>query len=319
MKTKSLLLATALLMSTSALAQKNTFKGVVLDDLGEPVIGATVQVKGVKGAGAITDLDGNFVIDADANQTLVITYIGYKDAEIRPSANMKITLKQDDKALDEVVVVGYGVQKKSVVTASIAKIGADELGKTQPVRVDAALKGLVSGVQVTTAGGQPGAASKIRIRGTGTVNSADPLYIVDGMPIEGGIDYLNPSDIQSIEILKDAASGAVYGARAANGVVLVTTKTGSIGKTVVKYDFSIGWQNPWRKRKLLNAEQYTTLMKEAAAYAGEKDIDNILKNMGSSDTNWQDVLYNDNAPVQNHQLSISGASEKFNYYLSGLL
>lgn len=138
------------------------------------------------------------------------------------------------------------------------------------MRVDAALKGLVSGVQVTTAGGQPGAASKIRIRGTGTVNSADPLYIVDGMPIEGGIDYLNPSDIQSIEILKDAASGAVYGARAANGVVLVTTKTGSIGKTVVKYDFSIGWQNPWRKRKLLNAEQYTTLMKEAAAYAGEK-------------------------------------------------
>lgn len=129
MKTKSLLLATALLMSTSAFAQKNTFKGVVLDDLGEPVIGATIQVKGVKGAGAITDLDGNFVIDADANQTLLITYIGYKDAEIRPSANMKITLKQDDKALDEVVVVGYGVQKKSVVTASIAKIGADELGK----------------------------------------------------------------------------------------------------------------------------------------------------------------------------------------------
>lgn len=316
MKTKSLLLATALLMSTSALAQKNTFKGVVLDDLGEPVIGATVQVKGVKGAGAITDLDGNFVIDADANQTLVITYIGYKDAEIRPSANMKITLKQDDKALDEVVVVGYGVQKKSVVTASIAKIGADELGKTQPVRVDAALKGLVSGVQVTTAGGQPGAASKIRVRGTGTVNSADPLYIVDGMPIEGGIDYLNPSDIQSIEILKDAASGAVYGARAANGVVLVTTKSGSIGKPVVKYDFSIGWQNPWRKRKLLNAAQYTTLMKEAASYQGETNIDNILKGMGNSDTDWQDVLYNDNAPVQNHQLSISGATEKLNYYLS---
>ena len=133
MKTKSLLLATALLMSTSALAQKNTFKGVVLDDQGEPVIGATVQVKGVKGAGAITDLDGNFVIDADANQTLVITYIGYKDAEIRPSANMKITLKQDDKALDEVVVVGYGVQKKSVVTAAIAK--ATESAKKNLIRV----------------------------------------------------------------------------------------------------------------------------------------------------------------------------------------
>lgn len=316
MKTKSLLLASALLMSASAFAQKNIFKGVVLDDQGEPVIGATIQVKGNKGTGTITDLDGNFSIETDASQPLVITYVGYQNVEVKPSANMRITLKQDDKTLDEVVVVGYGTQKKSVVTASIAKIGADELGKTQPVRVDAALKGLVSGVQVTTAGGQPGAASKIRVRGTGTVNSADPLYIVDGMPIEGGIDYLNPSDIQSIEILKDAASGAVYGARAANGVVLVTTKTGSIGKTVVKYDFSIGWQNPWRKRKLLNAEQYTTLMKEAAAYAGEKDIDNILKNMGSSDTNWQDVLYNDNAPVQNHQLSISGASEKFNYYLS---
>ena len=315
MNTKSILLASALLMTTSAFAQKNTFKGVVLDDQGEPVIGATVQVKGTKGSGTITDLDGNFVIESDGKQPLVITYVGYKNAEVRPSSNMKVTLVQDNKTLDDVVVVGYGTQKKSVVTASIAKIGADELGKTQPVRVDAALKGLVSGVQVTTAGGQPGAASKIRVRGTGTVNNSDPLYIVDGMPIEGGIDYLNPSDIQSIEILKDAASGAVYGARAANGVVLVTTKSGVVGKPVVKYDFSIGWQNPWRKRKLLNAEQYTTLMKEAAGYAGT-NIDNILAEMGNSDTNWQDVLYNDNAPVQNHQLSISGASDKINYYLS---
>ena len=316
MRTRSLLLAGTLCLSLSAFAQKNTFKGVVVDDKGEPVIGATIVQKGVKGSGTITDLDGNFTIQTDGNQPLIITYVGYQNVEVKPSANMKITLKQDDKTLDEVIVVGYGTQKKSVVTASIAKIGADELGKTQPVRVDAALKGLVSGVQVTTAGGQPGASSKIRIRGTGTVNSADPLYIVDGMPIEGGIDYLNPSDIQSIEILKDAASGAVYGARAANGVVLVTTKSGSIGKTTVKYDFSYGWQNPWRKRKLLNAAEYTTLMKEAAVYAGEKDIDNILNSFGNSDTNWQDVLYNDNAPVQNHQLSMSGASEKLNYYLS---
>lgn len=315
MSTKSILLASALLMSTSAFAQQNTYKGVVLDDQGEPVIGATVQVKGTKGSGTITDLDGNFVIETDGKQPLVITYVGYKNAEVKPSSNMKVTLVQDDKTLDEVVVVGYGTQKKSVVTASIAKIGADELGKTQPVRVDAALKGLVSGVQVTTAGGQPGAASKIRVRGTGTVNNSDPLYIVDGMPIEGGIDYLNPSDIQSIEILKDAASGAVYGARAANGVVLVTTKSGVIGKPVVKYDFSIGWQNPWRKRKLLNAQEYTTLMKEAASYAGT-NVDDMLASFGNSDTNWQDVLYNDNAPVQNHQLSISGASDKINYYLS---
>lgn len=237
MKTKSLLLATALLMSTSAFAQKNTFKGVVLDDLGEPVIGATIQVKGVKGAGAITDLDGNFVIDADANQTLLITYIGYKDAEIRPSANMKITLKQDDKALDEVVVVGYGVQKKSVVTAAIAKVSTEDLAGKSPVRVDNALKGLAAGVNVTSSSGQPGASPKVRIRGTGTINNSDPLYIVDGMPIEGGLDYLNPSDIESIEVLKDAASGAIYGARAANGVVLVTTKKGKMGQGTDQLQF----------------------------------------------------------------------------------
>ena len=306
----------ALLLSTSAFAQKNTFKGVVVDDQGDPIIGATVVQKGVKNGGAITDLDGNFTIQTDGNAPLVISYVGCKNAEVKLGPNMRVVLQQDNKTLDDVVVIGYGTQKKSVVTASIAKVSADELGKTQPVRVDGALKGLVSGVQVTTAGGQPGAASKIRIRGTGTVNNSDPLYIVDGMPIEGDIDYLNPSDIQSIEILKDAASGAVYGARAANGVVLVTTKSGVVGKPVVKYDFSIGWQNPWRKRKLLNAEQYTTLMKEAASYAGDTTIDAMLASFGNSDTNWQDVLYNDNAPVQNHQLSISGASDKINYYLS---
>lgn len=129
MKTKSLLLASALLMSASTFAQKNIFKGVVLDDQGEPVIGATIQVKGNMGTGTITDLDGNFSIETDASQPLVITYVGYQNVEVKPSANMRITLKQDDKTLDEVVVVGYGTQKKSVVTASIAKIGADELGK----------------------------------------------------------------------------------------------------------------------------------------------------------------------------------------------
>ncbi len=316
MKTKSLLMVGALLLTTSAFAQKNTFKGVVVDDQGEPVIGASVVQKGVKTGGTVTDLEGHFTIQTDGNAPLVISYVGCKNAEVKLGPNLRVVLQQDDQTLDDVVVIGYGVQKKSVVTASIAKIGADELGKTAPVRVDGALKGLVSGVQVTTAGGQPGAASKIRIRGTGTVNDSDPLYIVDGMPVSGGIDYLNPSDIQSIEVLKDAASGAVYGTRAANGVVLITTKTGLVGKPVVKYDFSMGWQNPWRKRKLLNAAQYTTLMKEAAAYAGDSNIDATLASFGNSDTNWQDVLYNDNAPVQTHQLSISGATDRLNYYLS---
>ena len=324
MKTKSILLASALLMSASAFAQKNTFRGVVLDDQGEPVIGATIQVKGQKGAGAITDLDGNFTIDADGGQTLVITYIGYKDAEVKPSANMRITLKQDDKTLDEVVVVGYGVQKKSVVTAAIAKVGSEDLAGKSPVRVDNALKGLAAGVNVTSSSGQPGASPKVRIRGTGTINNSDPLYIVDGMPIEGGLDYLNPSDIESIEVLKDAASGAIYGARAANGVILVTTKKGKIGKAQINYNFSYGWQSAWKKRDVTSATDYAILQNERAVNGGQAPIyadpykltDSNGDAINGFGTDWQDLVFNDNAPVQNHEVSISGASDKVNYYLS---
>ena len=324
MKTKSLLLATALLMSTSVFAQKSTFKGVVLDDQGEPVIGATVQVKGNKSTGAITDLDGNFTIEADGGQTLVITYIGYKEAEVKPSANMRITLKQDDKTLDEVVVVGYGVQKKSVVTAAIAKVAAEDLAGKSPVRVDNALKGLAAGVNVTSSSGQPGASPKVRIRGTGTINNSDPLYIVDGMPIEGGLDYLNPSDIESIEVLKDAASGAIYGARAANGVVLVTTKKGKIGKAQINYNFSYGWQSAWKKRDVTSATDYAILQNERAVNGGQTPIyadpysltDSNGDAINGFGTDWQKLVFNDNAPVQNHEVSISGASDKINYYLS---
>lgn len=324
MKTKSLLLAGALLMTTTAFAQKNTFKGVVLDDQGEPVIGATVQVKGSKTAGAITDLDGNFSIDADGHQPLVITYIGFKNAEVKPSSNMRVVLQQDDKALDEVVVVGYGVQKKSVVTAAIAKVAAEDLAGKSPVRVDNALKGLAAGVNVTSSSGQPGASPKVRIRGTGTINNSDPLYIVDGMPIEGGLDYLNPSDIESIEVLKDAASGAIYGARAANGVVLVTTKKGKIGKAQINYNFSYGWQSAWKKRDVTSATDYAILQNERAVNGGQAPIYADPYNLTDSNgnaingfgTDWQDLVFNDNAPVQNHEVSISGASDKINYYLS---
>ncbi|MCH4212732.1 MAG: SusC/RagA family TonB-linked outer membrane protein, partial [Prevotella sp.] len=314
-KKRYLILLLTLLVSIATFAQKTTYKGVVVDHNGDPIIGASVIKKGTS-TGTVTDLEGNFSLSTEAGSTLSISYIGYKTKEIKVSPNMRIVLDENSESLNEVVVVGYGIQKKSVVTASIAKVGADELGKTQPVRVDGALKGLVSGVQVTTGGGQPGASSKIRIRGNGTINNSDPLYIVDGMPIEGGIDYLNPNDIQSIEILKDAASGAVYGARAANGVVLVTTKIGKLGKTRVKYDVSFGWQNPWHKRKMMDANDYTTLMKEAAGYAGDTSIDAKLASFGTSNTNWQNELFNDNAPVQNHQLSLSGASESLDYFLS---
>lgn len=306
-----------LFFSLSAFSQQLNVSGNVKDATGEFVIGASILIKGTTN-GTITDIDGNFSISGvEKGSILEISYIGYvtQSIIINDERPINVILKEDSETLEEVVVVGYGVQKKSVVTASIAKVSSDDLSKSAPVRVDNALKGLVSGVQVTTANGQPGSAAKIRIRGTGTINNSDPLYIVDGMPIDGGIDYLNPSDIQSIEVLKDAASGAVYGARAANGVILVTTKSGKEGKVKVTYDFSYGWQNPWKEREMLNATQYATLMNEASMYAEGKKIYENPEKLGIG-TNWQKETFNYNAPVQNHQLSVSGATDKINYYLS---
>ncbi len=301
--------------SLGAFAQQQTVKGIVKDVSGEPIIGASVVVKGTSN-GVITDFDGNFTIpNVPEGSVIDISFIGYVTQSVKASSQMNIILKEDSKTLDEVVVIGYGVQKKSVVTASIAKVGEDELAQTAPTRVDNALKGLAAGVQVTTQNGQPGSSSVVRVRGTGTINNSDPLYIVDGMPIGGGIDNINPADIASIEVLKDAASAAVYGARAANGVVLVTTKKGALGKVKVNYDFSFGWQSPWKQREMLNATQYATLMNEAAVYNGSEPKFSDPSSLGVG-TNWQDALFNDGAPVQNHQLSISGASEKINYYFS---
>lgn len=313
-----LLMAIALLCTAfTALAQNAQITGVVISGSdNDPLPGVNVVVKGTTN-GTMTDINGQFSLSAPDKSVLLVSYIGFKPLEVVADASkaMNIVLREDTELLDEVIVIGYGVQKKSVVTASIAKVSSDELAKTAPVRIDNALKGLAAGVQVTTKNGQPGAESKVRIRGTGTINNSDPLYIIDGMPVDGGIDNINPNDIASIEVLKDAASGAVYGARAANGVVIVTTKNGTIGKTKVSYDFSYGWQSAWKKRDMLNASEYATLMNEAAAYAGENPRYENINALGSG-TNWQDVLFYDNAPVQNHQLSISGASEKINYYLS---
>ncbi|MDE5646171.1 MAG: TonB-dependent receptor plug domain-containing protein, partial [Muribaculaceae bacterium] len=211
-------------------------KGIVTDPQGEPLIGVTVLEKGTA-KGTSTDIDGRFTITVSDNAVMRFSYVGYEQQEAKAAPEMNVILKENSNMLDEVVAIGYGTQKKSVVTAAISKVGSDELELTSPVRMDNALKGLASGVTVTSSSGQPGAAARVRIRGVGTINNSDPLYIVDGMPIEGGLDYLNPADIASIEVLKDAASGAVYGARAANGVVLVTTKQGKEGKTKVTYDF----------------------------------------------------------------------------------
>ncbi len=300
----------------AVLAQDSSVSGVIVDASSkEALIGVSVVQKGTTN-GTVTDIDGKFSINAPLSSTLVISYLGYDNQELAPSSSpMTIQLKESSKFLDEVIVVGYGVQKKSVVTASISQVTANDLKNTSTPRLDNALQGLVSGVQVTSSSGQPGASSKIRIRGTGTINNSDPLYIIDGMPVDGGIDYLNPSDIASIEVLKDAASGAVYGARAANGVVLVTTKSGKEGKVKVTYDFSYGWQRPWRERKMLNGTQYATLMNEASTYDGKGNIYDNPAQYGKG-TDWQKETFNYDAPVQNHQISISGASDKINYFIS---
>lgn len=312
--TRLLLMMLTLFVATVMQAQQITCTGTVADMTGEPIIGASVVAKGTS-QGTVSDLDGNFTIQAYPNTTLVISYIGYVTQEVKAASKLKITLKEDSRTLDDVVVVGYGVQKKSVVTASIAKVSADDLNGKAPVRVDNALKGLASGVTVTSSSGQPGAASQVRIRGIGTINNSNPLYIVDGMPIEGGIDYLNPSDIESIEVLKDAASGAIYGTRAANGVILVTTKGGEKGKVHVNYNFSYGWQNPWKHRDVLNATEYAVMMNEGLVNAGKTPIYDDPYQYGKG-TDWQDEVFNDNAGVVNHEINVSGASDKINYYMS---
>lgn len=312
-------------VSITAFAQKVSYKGTVTDEHGEPVIGATVLQKGsAKASGVITDLDGNFTIYADQGATLQVSYIGYQTLEVKASQNMRLVIKEEATALNDVVVIGYGVQKKSVVTASIAKVGSEDLAGKAPVRMDNALKGLAAGVNVTSASGQPGDAPRVRIRGTGTINNNDPLYIVDGMPIGGGLDFVNPNDIESIEVLKDAASGAIYGARAANGVVLVTTKKGKIGKAQIAYNFSYGWQSAWKKRDVTSATDYAILQNEyyvngglAPVYADPYNLTDSNGNaINGFGTDWQELVFNDNAPVVNHDVTISGASEKVNYYLS---
>ena len=238
---------------------------------------------------------------------------------------MQITLIDDAKALEEVVVIGYGVQKKSVVTASIAKVSADDLSGKAHLRTEDALKGLAAGVTVTSSSGQPGAKSMIRIRGIGTINDSNPLYIIDGLATDqNGMELVNPYDIESIEVLKDAASGAIYGARAANGVILVTTKKGKEGKAQINYNFSYGWQSKWRKRDVVGATDYAILQNEkyvnggmAPIFADPYNIIDINGNpVQGNGTDWQDQVFNDNAPIMQHDLSVSGANEKLNYYLS---
>jgi TonB-linked outer membrane protein, SusC/RagA family len=316
------LLTVVLLLTASftMYAQNLQIKGVVISEADkEPLMGVNVVQKGTTN-GTMTDLDGQFTLSVPKGSTIAVSYIGFKAKEFvvnESSTTMNIALAEDVELLSEVVVVGYGVQKKSVVTAAISKVTTEELKSARPSRIEDVLKGKVTGVQVTQNSGQPGSESQIKIRGVGTINDSNPLYIVDGMPVGGGIDYLNPTDIQSIEILKDAASAAIYGTRGANGVILVTTKNGSKGKATINYDMTYGWQNPWKKKEVLNATEYMTIMNEALINDGnaprytQQEI--AVAGVG---TDWQDETFNYNAPVVNHQLSVNGGTEKAQYFLS---
>ena len=319
MKRLLTLITVVCITAMSAIAQDSrvSVRGKVVSKTdGEPLLGVTIAEQGTTN-GTISDLDGNYSIMCSEGAVLVASYVGFINMEQtvpQGGGVLNFVLEENNIDLEEVVVIGYGVQKKSVVTAAISGINADDIQQTS-VRVDNALKGMTSGVTVTAASGQPGEGSKIRIRGVGTINNSNPLYVIDGMPVDGGIDYLNPNDIQSIEVLKDAASGAVYGARAANGVILVTTKKGKKGAPQVNYNFSYGLQNPWKLRDVLNAQEYAVMINEGLVNSGLAPLYDNPAQYGEG-TDWQKEVININAPVSDHELSVSGATDRVNYFVS---
>jgi len=290
--------------------------GIVTDNDNKPVSGATIIEKGTSN-GAVTDSSGHFNLNVkDASSVVVVSMIGYqtKEFEVGDKSNFTIALIPFVSYLNEVVVVGYGTQKKSVVTGAITKVSSDELDLGHPTDIGNAMKGKVAGVQITSNSGQPGAGSKILIRGTGTINNSDPLYIIDGIPSNNGIDFLNPSDIESIEVLKDAASAAIYGARGASGVVIVTTKKGTYSApTHVDYDFSYGLQNATHKTDLLGSKDYQMLMNEMASNSGE---DPFFPTPSTVNTDWYKVLEYKDAPIFNHRLTLSGGGKRNSFFLS---
>ncbi|MBR6457015.1 MAG: TonB-dependent receptor [Bacteroidales bacterium] len=305
-------------LSLAAFAQNITVTGVVLDAARQPIAGAFIVEQGTSN-GTSAGVDGDFSLRVAPGAVLEVSCIGYvtRTVTVSQEQRLEIILEDDTQMLEETVVVGYGVQKKSVVTASISKVDGDALNKVRASTVNDAIKGKVSGVQITQASGQPGSGSQIKIRGIGSVNNSDPLYIVDGMPVDGGIDYLNPNDIQSVEILKDAASAAIYGARAANGVVLVTTRGGEKGQATINYNGSYGWQNPWRKKEVLNATEYMVIMNEARINDGGAPLYSAAEIAAAGvGTDWQDETFYYNAPITQHQLSVSGGNDKITYFLS---
>ena len=287
----------------------------------EPLIGATVQVEGAQG-GTITDFDGNYTIKANDGQTLVFTYIGYVTKKVKVKGNkIDVTLEEDGKSLEEVVVIGYGTMKKKLVTGATTQLKGDDIQKLNTTNPLAAMQGQTPGVNIVSTSGQPGASMSVTIRGLGTVGNSQPLYLIDG--IGGDITTLNPADIERIDVLKDAASAAIYGAQAANGVVLVTTKSGKEGSSKITYDGYVGWQTVGRKFKMLNAQEYMTIMDEARLNSGLSPVDwaslNAIHDANGNvyDTDWIDQAIEDGALTTSHSLAFTGGSKTSTYVISG--
>lgn len=320
----------------SAPSQVKKVTGVVKDERGEPVVGANIVEKGTTN-GIITDMDGNFSLSVSASSILQVSYIGYLTQEI-PVGNKNsfaIKLAEDSQGLDEVIVIGYGSVKKSDLTGSVSSVKTAELQQTPMTSIDQGLVGRASGVQVIQTSGMPGAVASIRVRGSSSLQGGnEPLYVIDGFPVYSGSGFgntggktqmsglstVNPSDIESIEILKDAAATAIYGARAANGVVLITTKSGKKGRDVISFETSFGWSNVSKKIDVMKAQDYVKLVNEAYTndgldpYYSATDLAEIAK-VGDG-TDWQDEIYRTGL-TQTYQLNFSGGDEKTQYSISG--
>ena len=297
-----------------------TVDGIVTDLNGETIIGATVIEKGRPENGVVTDIDGKFLLKVPPKSVLVISYIGYNTQETRVNRRIhtyNIVLKEDNQMLDEVVVVGYGTVKKSDLTGSVSTVGKRSF-ESQPVKsVSQILQGRTPGVEVTTSSGMPGAGARVRVRGTTSINkSSDPLYVIDGIISTSGLDGLNPQDIQSMEVLKDASSTAIYGSRGANGVILVTTRNGETGRPRIHFDAKIGLSQVRKDYDLLNAYEYAQALNDIRGEGTISSADMAAYQNGSKGIDWVDLMTR-TALSQDYSLGISGGSEKVKYLLSG--
>lgn len=305
------------------LAQTVQLKGTVKDaKTGELLIGVNIIVEGSQ-TGTVTDLDGNFVISAPADGTLKISYIGYKTQQVKFSGQkmLDIQLESDSKTIDEIVVVGYSVQKKRDVLGAISKVGSNELSKIPVASAQQALQGRIAGVNVAAQTGAPGAPISVRIRGVNSIGLGnEPLYIVDGIPIEGALNNIPPGEIETMTVLKDASSAAIYGSRATNGVILITTKSGKSGDARITYNTQIGFQTHGRLTKMASTDQYIKLYNEAATADNKGSIVQRSLIEGNWVKDFPNVSHIDEifqtAPLQLHELSISGGNEKTTYLIS---